>query len=143
MSGYPTIVCGPNGIIRPCSGASVDEILHILPELNAFGFRCYGRNGITDEKHAELRAQLLHPEDHIGGLAPRKAKCLHRWLRPFLPTNRQWRHNSYGLKHVFERETGVYLINGAFIVGVLQDLLTIKIESDSTNCLIAARRPSL
>src|SRR5450631_2860873 len=115
-----------NGSIRliPGERATVKDILDFLPELDIWGFRCYG-----DAKHRELRAKLLNP-DALGGLSQANVERLHNWLCSFHASHR-WKHRSYALKHTFERETGTYMMNGAFIVCVLMAGFEIQIDGPS------------
>lgn len=118
---------------------SVADVLDFLPELNVHGFRCYGRLGsITDSEHSKLRADLLDPNS-LGGMAPAHIEQLDGWLSSFKPS-RHWKQNSYDLKHTFERETGTYFMDGAFITCVLMKGFEIKIAGPTA--LIKMQRPA-
>lgn len=120
-------------------GITVAQVLDFLPELNAHGFRCHGRLGaITNSEHAKLRADLLNP-DSLGGMLPARVEQLRGWLSSFEPSKR-WKQSSYSLKHVFERETGTYMMNGSFITCVLMEGFEIKIDGESA--LIKMQRPA-
>lgn len=129
-------VCQLSGI-RP----TLAEVVDLLPELNIHGFRCFGRNAISEAEHRKLRDKLCDPES-LGGLSRAAMKQLAGWLSSFNPS-RTWAksYRTYGLKHTFERETGTYLMDGAFITGVLMAGFEIKI--DGPTALIKARRPAL
>jgi hypothetical protein len=98
--------------------ATAREILDFLPDLNANGFhQVKGRTGLLDL-------------DVAGTPSHANAAQLAGWLTSFDET-RVWNkwQDSYGLKHTFERETGTYMPNGAFIVGVIQAGFTIRTTS--------------
>ncbi len=119
--------------------ASLADILDFLPDLNAYGFRTWTRWGkITDSEHNRLRAELQNP-NCIGGLSPATLERLAGWLSSF-DRSLRWKQDSYALKHTFERETRTYMMNGAFIVGVLMAGFEIKIAGP--NALIKAQRPA-
>jgi hypothetical protein len=121
----------------PGESPSVADVLDFLPELNSQGFRCWGpRTSISDSKHAELRSELLD-----GELSPAPLEQLNGWLSSFSPS-RRWKQDSYALKHTFERETGTYVINGAFIVAVIMAGFEIKITA-GPNALIKMQRAAL
>jgi hypothetical protein len=134
--------CRKNGKVIfqiPGECASVEDILSFLPELNMHGFRCYGRVGsITDAEHAKLRDNLRDREA-LGGLSTTTLTCLNGWLSSF-DRSRRWQQDSYALKHTFERETGKYMMNGAFIVAVLMAGFEIKIAAP--NALMKMQRPA-
>ena len=125
-------------IIRPIPGevTTLAEVMDFLPDLNIHGFRCYGWPGAA--KHRELRDELMNP-NALGGLSPSAMEQLSGWLSSFVPS-RRWKQHSYALKHTFERETGTYLMDGAFIVCVLMAGFAIKIASPSA--LIKMQRPA-
>jgi hypothetical protein len=118
---------------------TITEILERLPDLNAHGFRCYGnRVAISNSEHSKLRDDL-RDANSLGGLSPARVEQLAGWLSSFNPSHR-WKLESYALKHTFERETGTYMINGAFIVGVIMAGFEIKVAAP--NALIKAQRPA-
>jgi hypothetical protein len=137
-----TLLSRKNGrVIRrvPGENPTVGDILDFLPDLNIQGFRCWGRlSDISNEKHRELRAELLNP-DALGGLSLATTEQVRGWLTSFVPS-RRWKQLSYGLKHTFERETGTYMMDGAFIVCVLMAGFEIKIAGPSA--LIKMQRPA-
>jgi hypothetical protein len=134
--------CRENGrVIQKVAGAAVTfrDILDFLPELNIHGFRCYGRCAISEAEHQELRAEMLNP-GALGGLSQANVKQLKGWLFAFNHSPK-WKQDSYSLKHTFERETGTYMMNGAFIVCVLMAGFEIKIDGPSA--LMKMQRPAL
>jgi hypothetical protein len=120
--------------------ATVEQILDFIPELNAHGFRCYGNHvSISNKEHTKLRDALRDPKS-IFDLSESKVSQLNGWLSSFKRCS-HWRHTSYSLKHRFERETGTYVSDGAFIVCVLMAGFETKMYGPTV--LLKMRRPVL
>jgi hypothetical protein len=57
---------------------------------------------------------LNHP-DCYEKLSLEKKQAIVEWIRQkFVKASRVYNSSSYGLKHYYERETGVYVTNGEF-----------------------------
>ena len=58
---------------------------------------------------------LDHP-DCLEELSAKKQEALMAWIGKHFEPARQpyWHRSSYGLKHDFQRDTGIYVYNGAF-----------------------------
>jgi hypothetical protein len=132
------------GYALPFGRPTADNICEALPQLNAWGFRnIYDRH--SDKEHEELRAELLRYT--TGGSTPGKAvvrpdalKKLILWLSGF-ERSKRWSRSSYGLKHIFERETDVYVTDGLFTLGALMEGFTARFWNDSQSAVFQMRRP--
>jgi hypothetical protein len=111
------------------------------------GFRGYrtGRFSTTDAQHEEYRNELLNHSSWassiIGLPSHARIERLQGWLSSFEPANTWTRSTSYGLKHIFEQEGGVYVPNGLFIVGPLMAGFTARFWNDSPNAVFQMRCP--
>jgi hypothetical protein len=117
-------------VYRCAPDESRAELIESIPEINARGFR----TDETDEVHTVLRAEL------VQDTADSAFVLLNGWLSSFDRSDNP-RLNSYGLKHVYERETCRYLINGAFIIGCIMAGFTVRVTG--VNGLIAAKRRAI
>jgi hypothetical protein len=125
---------------------TIANILECVPDLNMNGFRAYrtGPGGTSDAEHEKLRHELLNHQQWakniIGLPSEARLRQLSKWQKSFEPA-RQWtRSTSYSLKHVFERETGIYVPDGLFIVGVLMAGFEAKFWNDSPSAVFRMRR---
>lgn len=131
----------------PVGRPTAENICEALPQLNAWGFRSiYDR--YSDKEHEELRAELLRYA--TVGSSPDKAVVksdalakLIRWLSSFETSKRFTRASSYGLKHVFERETDIYVTDGLFILGALMAGFTVRVRDDDPSSVLKMRRPAV
>jgi hypothetical protein len=124
-----------------------NAVFEALPELNMNGFRVIriGRFGTTDAKHEEYRGELLNHTSWAKTIAGQpsedRLRQLQKWLGSFEIARTWTRSTSYSLKHLFESESGVYLPNGIFIVGVLMAGFSAKVWNNSPNAVFQFRRP--
>lgn len=74
-------------------------------------------------KNAELALLPINQPDQYEQLEQRNKELLQQWInervKPYLIQSYNPSLTSYGLKHYFEREIGVYITNGAFKGGML------------------------
>ena len=70
------------------------------------------------KKNAELALLPINQPEQYEQLEQRKKELLQQWInervKPHLIQSYNPSLTSYGLKHYFEREIGVYVTNGAF-----------------------------
>jgi len=131
----------------PSAGQHLRTSCEALPHLNAEGYRSiYNRH--ADKRHEELRAELRSCASLEGTpsnpCVKRDAlKKLIRWLRGFEHSQQWTRRDSYGLKHLFERETGVYVPDGLFTLGALMAGFSAKFAEDSPTAVFQMRRPAV
>jgi hypothetical protein len=130
----------------PQGSRTAEEICQALPELNAWGFQNIYADE-TDNKHEQLRAELLSVSRPEGSTNPcvkaGALKKLLRWLGGFEHSPRWTSMSSYSLKHIFERETGVYVTEGLFILGALMAGFTAGFWSDYQSAQFKMRRPAV
>lgn len=92
------------------------EVMDEYPRLNEYGMGVYGWRSKTPDERLEFmrenRARLLESVDDVV----RCADWICRHMAPLRHPN--LKHNSYGLKHIAEREIG-YITNGVFIAAAL------------------------
>jgi hypothetical protein len=62
-----------------------------------------------------LEDDLNHPDDYLS-LTPIEKEKLSTWITEKMKPAKSFNmnHTSYGLKHLFERDTGIYVSNGQF-----------------------------
>jgi hypothetical protein len=130
-------------------GATIADVLSALPDLNMNGFRGFrfGPFFVSDSEHKRLRERLRNHHDRAKSIdgfpSEERLSRLGEWLR-FFERARQWtRSTSYGLKHTFERETGIYVPSGLFIAAVLLACFETKFWADSTEAVFKMRRREL
>jgi hypothetical protein len=137
-------VAGKQAIpVGPLTAANICEA---LPQLNSWGFRCV-QGDVSATKHEELRAELLACASSGSTLGnacvkPDALKQLLRWLSGFEHSER-WSSYSYSLKHIFERETGVYVTDGLFILGALMAGFTARFWNNSPSAKFKMHRPGV
>jgi hypothetical protein len=135
------------GTVRPVGRPTLEAICAAVPDLNMNGFRGYrtGQFCTTDAQHEEYRNELLNhaswASSVIGLPSHARIERLQGWLSGFERANTWTRSTSYGLKHIFEREAGIYVPEGLFIVGALMAGFTAKFWDDSTSAVFQMRRP--
>lgn len=133
-----------SNIAVPRGRRSAQEIYEALPELNAWGF---ADSQHSRKKHEELRAELLSftsPESSTNPcVKPGALEKLLLWMGAFEESRRWTSRSSYGLKHAFERETGVYVPDGLFILGALMAGFTARFWDDYQSAEFKMRRPAV
>ena len=93
-----------------------------------------------------MRAELLRYTT-VGStpgktvVRPDALKKLLLWLRSFEQSKRWTSMSSYSLKHVFERETDVYVTDGLFILGALIGGFTLRFRDNDPSSVVKMRRP--
>lgn len=74
-------------------------------------------------KYADLALLPINQPEQYEQLEQRKKELLQQWInnrvKPYLIQSYNPSLTSYGLKHYFEREIGVYVNNGQFKGGML------------------------
>lgn len=137
------------GIVHPVGQPTFDAVCEALPELNMNGFHCTRRRrfGPNDARHQQFRDELLNhaawADTIVGMPSERRLQQLQKWLGSFEATSSWTRSTSYCLKHVFERETSIYLPNGLFIVGACMAGFAAKFWNNSPNAVFQFRRPGV
>lgn len=137
-----------SGVLASPSGrVTVDGVCEALPCLNAYGYRSIYCTYAMQE-HQRLRDELVEYPTYgstsgrmmIGPDAFRQLQC---WVRAFQPSHRWTQMHSYGLNHVFERETGIYVPDGVFILGALMAGFVPKFPKDSPTAIFRMWRPAV
>lgn len=133
--------------VIPANGATAENICEALPQLNAWGFRSvYDLH--SDKRHEQLRAELLSyalsPASSINPcVKPFALQKLLLRLEAFERAQHWTTRSSYGLKHIFERETGVYVPDGLFILGALMAGFTARLQDNYQSAHFKMRRPAV
>lgn len=109
----------------------IAQVIKQIPELNDFGIGLYNRGrGLSEE---EKREKLKEGQEALLNNAD-WCTVICEWLRPMQKIktiNR--RHTSYGLKHIFERDSGQYVTNGAFICAAVHSGFDYKLTPSNPN----------
>ena len=109
----------------------IAQVIKQIPELNEFGIGLFnGGRGLSEREktHALKEGQeaLLDSADQCTAIC--------EWLRQMEKIKTISRRcTSYGLKHVFERDTGRYVTNGAFICAAIHSGFDYKLIPGSPN----------
>jgi hypothetical protein len=70
-------------------------------------------------------------------------KAALRWLQDFKVSTQWTQATSYALKHILERETGVYIENGRFIVAALLRGFDMKFSAGDSSAVFKMFRPAV
>ena len=65
------------------------------------------------------------------------------WLGAFEESQQWTSMSSYSLKHIFERETDVYVTDGLFVLGALMAGFSVRFWDDYQSAQFKMRRPAV